>query len=119
MLICLFSPLVSFGVPTRAPADLGFGRPITVTPGHCEYAPQPHWRQHGLTVSLPPSVIAGRAGRPAAVSAALLAAAKMSFPEIPSVNVGNGIRRSPLFKDGLLSIPYPDEPDVNTTCTFQ
>ena len=42
---------------------------------------------------------------------------KMSFPNIPSVDIGNGIRRSPLFKD-LQSLPYPEEPDANTTCKF-
>ena len=41
----------------------------------------------------------------------------MSFPLIPSVDIGNGIRRSPLSRNELLAIPYPDEPDVNTTCT--
>jgi len=39
----------------------------------------------------------------------------MSFPLIPSVDIGNGIRRSPLFKDELLSLPYPEEPHVNTS----
>jgi hypothetical protein len=42
----------------------------------------------------------------------------MSFPLIPSVDIGNGIRRSPLFKDELMSLPYPEEPLVNTSCTF-
>jgi hypothetical protein len=40
----------------------------------------------------------------------------MSFPLIPSVDIGGGIRRSPLFKDELQSIPYPEEPEANTTC---
>jgi len=35
-------------------------------------------------------------------------------PDLYSVDVGSGVRRCPRARDGLIALPLPDEPDINT-----
>lgn len=36
------------------------------------------------------------------------------LPDLYSVDVGSGVRRCPRARDGLIALPLPDEPDINT-----